>query len=912
MVSGDGNGSFGNPEASFELNNVPDYPTELLDLSTLDNSTLSTYTSQNFGPGFAPDGATTSCPVPQSVYPFAGSTSDTQFQSSLLHDHHPTQAGALQGDSPWAWALANPALGQPQPPTLLTEFDAASTDFLRGTENQQAASRPDKRKENPLTPPQTVVSKKPKYVQFNTVPRGKTGPPLKVDFVLTEDQFSSVPEHILQHALLSKIHGSALSEYTMPSSRNQPASSSPKQNVQWMQHGTGNVMLQRIKEHVGERRRAICSTRDASGRRSRVSPERNENLPCLKGECDAVLPTKSSWVRHCTQCFPPRLWVCDFCETMVDRKERLKLHLRTQHQDMNDAERTRCYEQDSWKVPFFGQCGWCNYETESWSQFYHVHLYQHLKDGFSKEDWNESKEFPPLLERPPALRKRNPFDPPDRCKWRKDDDNDSSNDDDDEDSEDDPDHSWSPTKYVSANTQKSSARNSERSANMPGQSRDHQKRERIASPPNLCRQNVVEAAPRAERLVCRISSLDMDHAVAQNKHIPISKISPVEPSTYEHLETLFQGRNTMVDKVAQRQSGAIFARKVVRWKRPVQPSGGMIDSEIANMRRLSHSHLVQLADYYVGSSAISLILYPLGDLTLQQFLERPQPNHTGLLTRWHSCLTAAVAYLHEDIGLCHLDIKPANIIIKKDKVYLADFGTSRAALPQTSQAGTEISKDFREPVLLTPQYAAPELAVLGKWSKSADVFALGCVFLEMLTVMCHLSVSKFHRFFTLVQKQTQYLPRYASMDIARLLWLSVLKARPRYLIWKDPTYKPAPQSWNCRAEMLDTVARKRPSMKTIARVFMAFSCCGKDEKGPKAIHEATRGLLTQRNWVNTSTHIRGPGVDKMHHSSWEFHMMAQQGWNEIQLIQMDWKFDRRYALREAGVWVDEPSKYDVP
>ncbi|TBR26022.1 serine/threonine protein kinase [bacterium] len=86
---------------------------------------------------------------------------------------------------------------------------------------------------------------------------------------------------------------------------------------------------------------------------------------------------------------------------------------------------------------------------------------------------------------------------------------------------------------------------------------------------------------------------------------------------------------------------------------------------------------------------------------------------------------AAVDYCHGN-KVIHRDLKPANIMLTSaGAVKVADFSVSY-------QAAQSVSRLTRQPSWGTPPYMAPEQE-LGELSGSADVFALGVCFYEMLT-----------------------------------------------------------------------------------------------------------------------------------------------------------------------------------
>src|SRR4029077_11780154 len=83
-----------------------------------------------------------------------------------------------------------------------------------------------------------------------------------------------------------------------------------------------------------------------------------------------------------------------------------------------------------------------------------------------------------------------------------------------------------------------------------------------------------------------------------------------------------------------------------------------------------------------------------------------------------------------DLGLVHLDLKPANVALTEDgQVKLIDFGLAQ----QYQRAGG--GNDTTTAARFTPFYAPPEqMARQPGWiSRKADVRALGAVVYRMLT-----------------------------------------------------------------------------------------------------------------------------------------------------------------------------------
>ena len=101
---------------------------------------------------------------------------------------------------------------------------------------------------------------------------------------------------------------------------------------------------------------------------------------------------------------------------------------------------------------------------------------------------------------------------------------------------------------------------------------------------------------------------------------------------------------------------------------------------------------------------------------------------SDLLTQVASALDAA----HRR-GLVHRDVKPANILISvrdgEERAYLTDFGLAKRSDSESSIGA--LTKTGR--VVGTVHYMSPEQITGGHIDARTDIYALGCVFFQMLT-----------------------------------------------------------------------------------------------------------------------------------------------------------------------------------
>lgn len=274
------------------------------------------------------------------------------------------------------------------------------------------------------------------------------------------------------------------------------------------------------------------------------------------------------------------------------------------------------------------------------------------------------------------------------------------------------------------------------------------------------------------------------HSHATNAHFKVVK-------------TLGAGTYGEVSMVMEPTTGALYAQKLIRVRDRHDPRARdfvekQVKNEVEVMQKLRHHHIASVLFYVREPNAFSMIMLPVGDDDLRSFLEikcvkaNYPKNEIKHLDPWFGCLISALAYAHEQL-IKHEDIKPSNILIREHRPYLADFGSAK----DFSQLEASTSTDSL--VAGTPVYWPPENAHRGR---PADVFALGCVFSEMLTVRQHRSLADyrssrvvedtdygfaFRKNLSGVQKWLLQLPGIEKSDVEEVLLqetLSMLEFNP--------------------------------------------------------------------------------------------------------------------------------------
>jgi len=211
---------------------------------------------------------------------------------------------------------------------------------------------------------------------------------------------------------------------------------------------------------------------------------------------------------------------------------------------------------------------------------------------------------------------------------------------------------------------------------------------------------------------------------------------------YKVLYPLASGTFGKVEKVCLHANPkVVFARKMLLHVSPDEE--GRIQKEIFLLHQFKHPHSIPFYGSYTHREQIYL-LFELCDGNMRQFFSNPprwfrdlsNPQKASKLINWMIDLSTAIADFHALQGV-HRDLKPENILIKGDRLFIADFGLSTY--------GASLSNNLVS-VNGTEAYMAPEQGHGCKSSRAVDVFAMGCIFIELLTFGQGISIKFFQEF----------------------------------------------------------------------------------------------------------------------------------------------------------------------
>lgn len=216
-------------------------------------------------------------------------------------------------------------------------------------------------------------------------------------------------------------------------------------------------------------------------------------------------------------------------------------------------------------------------------------------------------------------------------------------------------------------------------------------------------------------------------------------------STFEFIRKLGYGSFGTVDEVVHSGTKTHFARKSI--KAPLHRSPPALVQawrEVAALCNLRHAHIIGIVAYYIFEDQLSIIMSPVAEGNLSEYMlndcSAPLIKSSNL-SKWIGCLTSAVSYMHGK-SWQHLDIKPSNILVNGGHVMLSDFGGAHCVDDSHSKIAVESS------CTITPMYCAPEIITRSRKPVrvgASDIYSLGCVFLEMATVIHRQSLNSFEQ-----------------------------------------------------------------------------------------------------------------------------------------------------------------------
>ncbi|CAL8377785.1 unnamed protein product [Gadus morhua 'NCC'] len=227
---------------------------------------------------------------------------------------------------------------------------------------------------------------------------------------------------------------------------------------------------------------------------------------------------------------------------------------------------------------------------------------------------------------------------------------------------------------------------------------------------------------------------------------------------YETLGIMGEGSYGRVLKCRQRATGRLVAVKKFIDSDHDPGVRRTAQREIHILRGLRHDNLVMLLDAWRYRRRWYLVFEFVERTVLEDLERNPGGLDPGLAKQYLYQILSALAFCHQN-NVIHRDVKPENILVSPGGVAkLCDFGFARRVAAASGGRGGYT--DY----VATRWYRAPELLVGDShYGKPVDVWAVGCVYVELVTGHAlfpgHSDLDQLYRLIRCFERQQQMFYR---------------------------------------------------------------------------------------------------------------------------------------------------------
>jgi serine/threonine protein kinase len=152
-----------------------------------------------------------------------------------------------------------------------------------------------------------------------------------------------------------------------------------------------------------------------------------------------------------------------------------------------------------------------------------------------------------------------------------------------------------------------------------------------------------------------------------------------------------------------------------------------LEREIRVMAKLSHPNIVKYYGYTRGEGTFNILMeyVPCGSISsLLRSFKRFEPVQVALFTKQ---ILLGLEYLHTRMPpIAHRDLKGDNLFVDTEhRLKIGDFGTAKELQTISGTGGSSLAG--------TAYFMAPEVIRSNHHGREADVWAVGCCVIQMLT-----------------------------------------------------------------------------------------------------------------------------------------------------------------------------------
>ncbi len=214
-----------------------------------------------------------------------------------------------------------------------------------------------------------------------------------------------------------------------------------------------------------------------------------------------------------------------------------------------------------------------------------------------------------------------------------------------------------------------------------------------------------------------------------------SMLGRVLDGKYELLKFIGGGASGRVYKARHVMMNVTVAVKVLAPQLSVQPDlVRRFEREARTACGLSHRNILMVHDLGVTDEQQPyMVMEFINGFSLEDLIEQngklALPDALEIISQ----VCSGIARAHQE-GLVHRDLKPGNIMLLADSnesylIKIIDFGLAKSTV--ADEGGTKLTQTGA--LIGTPSYMSPEQCRAEPTDARSDIYAIGCIFHEMIT-----------------------------------------------------------------------------------------------------------------------------------------------------------------------------------
>ena len=198
---------------------------------------------------------------------------------------------------------------------------------------------------------------------------------------------------------------------------------------------------------------------------------------------------------------------------------------------------------------------------------------------------------------------------------------------------------------------------------------------------------------------------------------------------YKIIKELGYGSYGRVYQVLDEKENKYYALKKIEFKEFSEEESNLYENEAKLLSSIKNEHIVKYYDSSKDDDFFYILMEYCEGLDLKKFIKQYKSKNEKIDEKtiynivYDICL--GIKEIHHN-NLIHRDLKPENILIDKNNaIKIGDFGISKLLENNNKYANTSVG---------TNNYMAPELIKGDKHNNKVDIWALGCIIYELLTL----------------------------------------------------------------------------------------------------------------------------------------------------------------------------------